>query len=277
MIDLESLLFQAYTLGLQSEHDAPALTKIELRSKLLANVPLFGSVSESTTNTKVTAPKEKAEKKTKTKEPAEKKARAVPDEDTRCCARSLYEADHLENGVPKVMRDDEANPFGGRCKFKKVGDSGFCKHHAEKQPHGVWDGEYAGKMKTLLEKPAENAEKPKAAKKIVKKAATETAEPTTPNKPTQAVEPKAPKKVVKKAAPKEEDEDDVEEHEDDEYMAGDVLEQAGIEYEWVEIDDEQYMIDSNGNVYNPEDETKIGVYDIKAKKWISGGPVEDAE
>jgi hypothetical protein len=276
MIDLESLLFQAYTLGLQSEHDAPALTKIELRSKLLANVPLFGSVSESTTNTKVAAPKEKAEKKTKAKEPAEKKPRAIPDEDTRCSARSLYEKDHIENGQPKIMRDDEANQYGDRCKFKKVGETEFCKHHAEKQPHGVWGGEYAGKMKTLIEKPAEDAEKPKAPKKIVKKAATETAEPATPNKPTQAAEPKAPKKVVKKAAPKEE-EDDVEEDDEDEYMEGDVLEQAGIEYEWLEIDDEQYMIDAQGNVYNPEDEAKIGVYDVKAKKWLSGGPVEDAE
>ena len=34
-----------------------------------------------------------------------------------------------------------------------------------------------------------------------------------------------------------------------------------------------FMIDSNGNVYYPEDEQKIiGNYDVKQKKWRYGGP-----
>ncbi len=85
----------------------------------------------------------------KEKEPV---VRRVAIDDCRCCARTFYEKEQLEGGKLKVMRDDEKNLYGDRCKFKKVGESEFCKHHAEKQPHGIWGGEYSGKMKNKMKK-----------------------------------------------------------------------------------------------------------------------------
>ena len=58
-------------------------------------------------------------------------------------------------------------------------------------------------------------------------------------------------------------------------MDGDVLEKSGIEYDWLEIDDISYMIDKKGDVYDPEDEKKIGNYNLKTKTWVSGGPSDD--
>ena len=46
---------------------------------------------------------------------------------------------------------------------------------------------------------------------------------------------------------------------------------SGVEYDWIEIEDEQFMIDKKGNVYDPEDENQIGTYDKTQKKWLSGG------
>jgi hypothetical protein len=120
-------------------------------------------------------PKEKIERV----RAAPAKPRGIPEGDVRCCARSLYEKDHLEGGKPKVMRDDEANLYGDRCKFKKVGETEFCKHHAEKQPLGVWGAEYSGKFHTLVQKlnaPAEEP-KPKVVKEAKPKAAAEEDKP----------------------------------------------------------------------------------------------------
>ena len=325
MINLDDMLFAAYNLGAEISETTPRLSKEELRAKLLADVPLIASANErqtkpakktktapktekptteTTTETETAAEKPaKTEKNPKEAKPkAEKKPKAEPEGDVRCCARSLYEKDHIEAGKPKVVREDEANQFGDRCKFKKVGETNFCKSHAEKQPHGVWGAEYAGKLKTLIEKAnapveepklkaakedkpkaakedkpkAAKEDKPKAAKKVVKKAAkpaTDDEEPKTPTKPTKTVKPNAPKRPAKK----DEEESDVEEDAEDEFMAADALEQANIEYEWATINEQDYMIDANGNVYDPETENKIGVYDIKAKTWTSGGPAADEE
>jgi hypothetical protein len=299
MINLDDMLFAAYNLGAEINETTPRLSKEELRAKLLADVPLIASTGPTKPAKKTkTAPKtetsdaeedETATDKPKTeKKKAEKKPKAEPEGDIRCCARSLYEKDHIEAGKPKVVRDDEANQFGDRCKFKKVGETNFCKSHAEKQPHGVWGAEYAGKLKTLIEKAnapveepkpkAAKEDKPKAAKKVVKKAAKpaaeETDEPTTPTKATKPTKTNAPKRPAKK---EDEEESDVEEDAEDEFMAADALEKANIEYEWLEIDDMSYMIDDKGNVYDPESEEKVGVYDIKTKKWISGGPASESE
>ena len=46
---------------------------------------------------------------------------------------------------------------------------------------------------------------------------------------------------------------------------------SGVECDWIEIEDEQFMIDNKGNVYDPENEKKIGTYDKMQKKWLSGG------
>jgi hypothetical protein len=290
MINLDDLLFAAYNIGVASNGTEPSLTKAELRAKLLANVPLVGCTEPKikTASEEKPSPKPKAEKK-----PRETKPKAEKPVVELCSARAFYEKEHVEDGkLKKMTEDDEANEFGGRCKFKQSGESTFCKHHAEKQPHGVWGGEYAGKLKSLIEKakapvaePSAAEDKPKAAedkpktkavKKIVKKAAAPAEDneaPKTPTKPknkTKTVKPNAPKR------PAEEDEEsDVDEDAEDEYLDGKVLETAGIEYEWIEIDDISYTIDANGNVYDPETEEKVGQYNTKAKKWISGGPATE--
>ena len=285
MINLDDLLFAAYNLGVTSNGTETSLTKAELRAKILSNVPLIGSAEP-----KIKTASDATEIKTKTK--AEKKPREIKPKAEKpvaefCCARAFYEKEHVEEGkLKKMTEDDEANEFGGRCKFKQSGESTFCKHHAEKQPHGVWGGEYAGKLKSLIEKAnapvaepkaaaAEDKPKAKAPKKIAKKAvaaAEDNEAPKTPTKPknkTKTVKPNAPKR------PAEDEESDVGEDAEDEYLDGKVLETAGIEYEWIEIDDISYTIDANGNVYDPESEEKVGQYNTKTKKWISGGPASE--
>jgi hypothetical protein len=261
MINLDELLYSAYTLGVETEKDSPVLNQAQLRSILLRNVPMLGKIDVAEAKSeKAAAPV--AEKKTRKQSSAAGKPRAVPEDDTRCHARSFYEKDHIENGTLKVVRDDEKNQFGDRCKFKKTDGNDFCKHHAEKQPHGVWDGEYDGKFKTYLNKPAAAASSETSS--VAPKAA-----------PAKKSAPVAEKKKV---APKEEEDDDQEDQSDDEFMEGDILEKSGVQYDWVEIEDESFMIDSDGNVYDPETEKKIGKYDTKTKKWLSGGiPSADNE
>jgi hypothetical protein len=285
MINLDELLFQAYTLGVETDDKTAAFTKAQLRSVLFRSVPLLGKVespaeksdAEDSESEKPAKPakktttattKTKAEKTTSDPEKKPRKARATAGDEVRCHARTFNEKEHLENGKPKVMNaDDEHNLYGGRCSAKKNGESDFCKMHAEKQAHGVWGGAYGDKCNGYIAQP-EKEVKPK--KTILKKA------PAT--EPVAA----APKKVVKKA-PKVEAEaansdDDAEEHDDDEYMSSEnKLEAAKIEYDWVEIDGEDYMIDAKGNVYDPENEEKIGNYNTKTKKWISGGPKDEAD
>ncbi len=67
-----------------------------------------------------------------------------------CLARTFSEQVHIERGKLRVMRDDITNPFGDRCRFKCVGETNFCKVHATKKPYGVWDEEYHGQLKTLI-------------------------------------------------------------------------------------------------------------------------------
>jgi hypothetical protein len=283
MINLDELLYSAYTLGLETEQGSTALTASQLRGIVLRNVPMIGK--SEPIEMKTEKPAAVAEKKPRKQSSAAGKPRAVPDDETRCHARSFYEKDHIEGGLLKVVRDDEANQFGDRCKFKKTDGIEFCKHHSEKQPHGVWDGEYDGKFKQYIGKTTEDvAEKPKKVAKPAPVAADESesaavVESTPVKKTIKKVVPAAPIAEKKKVVPKEEDEeDDLEEQDDDEYIEGDILEKSGVEYDWIEIEDEQFMIDSDGNVFDPENEKKIGKYDKKQKKWLSGGiPTADDE
>ena len=265
MINLDELLFTAYTRGATDK--SVLLTKDELRSMLLSNVPLLGKVQKPTeksdseeSDTEKPAKKilKKTEKpKTASGDKKPRKARTTAGDEVRCHARTFNEKEHLENGKPKVINpDDDNNLYGGRCSAKKDGESDFCKMHAEKQAHGVWDGAYGDKLKKHLEAP-EKETKPK-----------KTTDDTTTKK-----------KIIKKAPKVDTDnEDDIEEHEDDEYISSvNQLEENKVEYDWLEIDHEDYMIDAEGNVYDPESEQKIGKYNIKTKKWISGGPTVDEE
>ncbi len=242
----------------------------------------------------ITPVKTKTTRVRETKEPKEKiervraapaKPRGIPEDDVRCCARSLYEKDHLEGGKLKVMRDDEANQFGDSGKCKKVGETEFCKHHAEKQPLGVWGGEYAGKFHTLVEKlnaPVEEPKpkavkepKPKAAKKS--KVADEVCEFTEEEPETQptpveekpkaaanadkpkaaanADKPKAENKVEPKAKPVAPEPEPAE----DEEVA---------EVEECEIDGKTYLRDNEGTIYDMDSEEEVGKYNFKTNKWI---------
>lgn len=222
-----------------------------------------------------------AEKKTRTRA-APSKPRAIPEDDTRCYARSFYEKEHLEGNVLKVMRDDSENLYGDRCKFKKTGDSNFCKHHSEKQPLGIWGGEYSGKFKSWVEK-TENpdtvvaATKPKPAAKLTlldDDHSDDESEPTVSASSSSifaaedqededeeeeevkvAVKPapKAAAAAASKPAPK------IEEPAEEEPEA---------EVEECEIDGVSYLKDEDNIIYDPETEDVVGKYDFTNKKWV---------
>ena len=231
MINLDDLLFAAYNLGFTSDGTEPSLTKAELRAKLLANVPLIGCAEPKIKTATETKPK--AEKK-----PREIKPKAEKPVVEFCCARAFYEKEHVEEGkLKKMTEDDEANEFGGRCKFKQSGESTFCKHHAEKQPHGVWGGEYAGKLKSLIEKANAPVAEPKAVAAEDKPKAAE-------------VKPKAAE--VKPIAPEPKPEEDEEEE--------------ALEVEECQIEGKTYLRDAEDNIYD-EDDNMVGKYNFKTKKW----------
>jgi len=195
------------------------------------------------------------------------KPRAIPEGDTRCCARSFYEKEHLEGSSLKVMRDDAENLYGDRCKFKKSGDTEFCKHHAEKQPLGIWGAEYSGKFKAHVERhESGSAPAPKKEKK---------------DKPV-----KVEKVEVVAAAPIEsEDEEDEEELEEEEEepeidmttppkptkaaVAAVAAAEEIAEVEEVVIDGKTYLKDETNIIYDMESEEEVGKYDFANKKWLS--------
>jgi len=314
MINLDDMLFAAYTMGIALTYggQTPRLSKEELRAHLLSEVPLITSnttqkkskqtktaetiekaettetAEKAETIEKPTKPKTIKKKKIETENSGEsqvsddaavaeategpkKRTRKIPDDETRCCARSFSEKEHLdENKQLKVMRDDEANQFGDRCKLAKT-DGDFCNTHNKGQSHGVWDNDYDGKLKKLVEKSTDA--KPKVAKPKADKPKTEKSEKPVTEKAEKPVKAKAKAKVVET-----EQVSDIESDDEDEYMPANILEMANIDYDWIEIDDLSYQIDAKGNVYDPENEDKlIGMYDIKTKKWISGGSTADDE
>jgi hypothetical protein len=202
---------------------------------------------------------EKADKVERTRA-APAKPRAIPEGDTRCCARSFYEKEHLEGSSLKVMRDDIENLYGDRCKFKKSGDTEFCKHHSEKQPLGIWGGEYFGKFKAHVERhESGSAPAPKKEKK---------------EKPAK-VEVVAPVESEHEEEEVEEDEEDEEEPEIDmsppkptKATAAAAAEEVA-EVEEVVIDGKEYLKDEEGIVYDLLTEDPVGKYDFAKKCWIS--------
>jgi hypothetical protein len=263
MINLDELLFRAYSLGLLAEKGVSAMTAVELRNSLMQSVQI-GVVQSKI---------EKAEPVKVEKVRAASKPRAVPEDDMRCCTRTLDDTLHLEGGKLKVMRDDETNQYGDRCKFKKTDGTEFCKHHAEKQPLGVWGGEYAGRFKQYVEKVNSSAASVSSAQVIPAASSaswvSSVAVAETPAKKTiKKSAPAAPAPAPKKAPVVDDDDSDEDVSEED---MMDKLEAAGVEYEWIEIEDENFMIDAQNNVYDPDNEKKCGVYDRKQKKWTSGG------
>jgi len=262
-INLNTMLKQAITLA-REHHE---MTNEEIISQLMANQPLEMISFAAPVKAVVV---EKAEKKTEKKtekagktadrtRAAPAKPRAIPEGDTRCCARSFYEKEHLEGGSLKIMRDDAENLYGDRCKFKKSGDTEFCKHHSEKQPLGIWGAEYSGKFKVLVEKQESGvvaAPKEKKAKEPKEK----------------KVEVVAPVELV--AAVQSDDE---EEEEEDEVLASHathvpilaIEEPEGTEVEECTIDGKTYLKDEEGTIYDEDSNDEVGKYDFAAKKWLS--------
>ena len=270
-INLNALLKQTIALTRENEE----WTSEQIIAELMSNhVEILSLAPISVATEKpIKAGKAETEKNTRTRS-APAKPRAIPDDDTRCCARSFYEKEHIEDGVAKVMRDDPENLYGDRCKFKKTGDIEFCKHHSEKQPLGVWGGEYSGKFKAIVEK----TENPEAAVAPAPKKAAKAprvlidddhdeeeveAEEDVEEEVEIAVAPPSPKfapvataaAAVSKAKPALKIEEPVEEE--------------AAEVEECLIDGVSYLKDEEGTVYDPESEDVVGKYNFKTKKWLS--------
>jgi hypothetical protein len=288
-INLNALLKQ--TIVLTRENDE--WTSEQIIAVLMSNhveIQSLASISVAAPEKTVKAGKAETEKKSRTRS-APAKPRAIPEDDTRCSARSFYEKEHIEDGVAKVMRDDPENLYGDRCKFKKTGDIEFCKHHSEKQPLGVWGAEYSGKFKVIVEKTENGEAAPAPApKKAVAKPvlvdddneeseaeaesdAEAEAESDAEEEAEIVMAPPSPKIVVaapvtvaapvKKAAPvaapapaKAKPAPKEEEEEE------------AAEVEECVIDGKTYLKDEEGVVYDPETEDPVGKYNFKLKKWI---------
>ena len=277
------------TVNIQEIHLAPTKIKNSRAKK---------SNSASDSDSELKEPKEKIERV----RAAPAKPRAIPDDETRCCARSLYEKDHLEGGKLKGMREDEDNLYGDRCKFKKVGEADFCKHHSEKQPLGVWGGEYSGKFQVLVEKLSapEVEKKPKAAevkpKAADKPKAAEVKPKAAADKPKKTEsKPKAAEDKPKAAEVKpvcELSNETISDDEDDEAIetiseyepvvakpkAAEVKpiapepkpeeeEEEALEVEECQIEGKTYLRDAEDNIYDEEDNL-VGKYNFKTKAWI---------
>lgn len=267
MINLNALLKHAIT----SARDDESLTAEQIIAavlggdKVCVDLPTIsidgGEVSK---RSKSAAPAKEVKTRTRT---APAKPRSIPDDDVRCYARSFYEDQHIEDGHLKVMRDDADNLYGDRCKFKKTGETDFCKHHCEKQPLGVWNGEYAGKFKAAVEK-TENGvastpkkeTKPKVvAEKLPVPKSEEYVAETEDEEAVETVEEKPkpapkPEKVTEKPKTQPKIEEPASED---------------AEVEDVVIDGVTYLIDpSDGTVYDHNSEEEVGCYNIKGKKWI---------
>ena len=212
VFDLRAILASSIQTAIDLARQSEDVTVDQVMDRVMASVNIqeihLAPVKVKNSRAKKSASTSDSE--SEPKEPTEKiervraapaKPRAIPDDETRCCARSLYEKDHLEGGKLKVMRDEEDNLYGDRCKFKKVGEVDFCKHHSEKQPLGVWGGEYSGKFQVLVEKLSapQVEKKPKAAEDKPK--AAEDKPKAAEVKPKVAeVKPKAAEVKPKKAA-----------------------------------------------------------------------------
>jgi hypothetical protein len=274
VFDLRTILASSIQTAIDLARQNEDVTVDQVMEQVMATVSIQEiqivpvKIKNSRTKKSDSEPKEKIERT----RAAPTKPRAIPDDEIRCCARSLYEKDHLEGGKLKVMRDDEDNLYGDRCKFKKVGEADFCKHHSEKQPLGVWGNEYSGKFQVLVEKLSapEVEKKPKATEKKTKAVPEkptyelsqmtvseneedddEEDEPIVAKPKAAEVKPKAAE--VKPIAPESKPEEDEEEE--------------PLEVEECQIEGKTYLRDAEENIYDEEDNV-VGKYNFKTKKWI---------
>lgn len=274
------------TIRLCRENDS--WTSEQIISEVLKKLPIqdFSELVRPDTDTPIKT-KTKTKKNSSDSEKkirAPPKPRALPEDTTRCSARSFYENIHLEGGTLKVMRDDSSNLFGDRCKFKKSGDTEFCKHHTDKQPLGVWDGEYSGKFKMFvnkIESESEDKTKPSNTKSIqTKKVESICDKPKNYDDASTSKKSKGvPEIVIPPIEEPEEFDENVHREQLAEQMNKRVSEknttpinqededEENITVEDIEIDGVTYAIDNSGTVYDTED-NEVGTYDTKNKKWI---------
>jgi hypothetical protein len=273
VFDLRAILASSIQTAIDLARQSEDVTVDQVMEKVMASVNIQEiqiapvKIKNSRTKKSEPEPKEKIERV----RAAPAKPRAIPDDETRCCARSLYEKDHTEGGKLKMMRDDEDNLYGDRCKFKKVGEADFCKHHSEKQPLGVWGGEYSGKFQVLVEKLSapQVEKKPKA--EVKPKAATDKPKAAT-DKPKSKPAP-AP---VCETVSEDEEEEEEEEPAEDKPMIKAVAPEVEEDEEGVEvvecphpIDGKMYLRDAEDNIYLDQEElVMVGQYNFKTKKWI---------
>jgi len=206
-------------------------------------------------------------------EPAPVKKELAPED--RCMARTIYELIHLEDGKLKIMRDDNKNLYGDRCKCRKKENGQFCTRHSGWQSLGVWNGEYSGKFQEYVSKTVcqivDDDEPPKkkketfAKKEPVKKERMVKPATIVDGNQSNAVKPaiKAQEEVEHNDQPKEEE--DVEHNDQPKEEESD--EDSVVAYP-ITIDGMEYNIDETNHVWT-DDGDLLGVYDRIKKKWVS--------
>ena len=208
-------------------------------------------------------------------EPAPVKKELAPED--RCMARTIYELIHLEDGKLKIMRDDNKNLYGDRCKCRKKENGQFCTRHSGWQSLGVWNGEYSGKFQEYVSKTVcqivDDDEPPKKKKEtVVKKEPVKKermVKPASAGNQSEAVKPASA--AVTKAQSNAAEEEDLE-HKDQpkEYVEPkeeESDEDSVVAYP-ITIDGMEYNIDETNHVWT-DDGDLLGVYDRIKKKWVS--------
>jgi len=197
-------------------------------------------------------------------EPVNVKKELAPED--RCMARTIYELIHLEDGKLKIMRDDNKNLYGDRCKCRKKENGQFCTRHSGWQSLGVWNGEYSGKFQEYVSKTVcqivDDDEPPKKKKEtVVKKEQVKKermVKPALAGNQSEAVKPAI--KALSNAAEEDVDHNDQPKEEESD-------EDSVVAYP-ITIDGMEYNIDETNHVWT-DDGDLLGVYDRIKKKWVS--------
>ena len=230
-INLNALLKQTIVLTRENEEWSTEQIIAELMSNHV-EIQSLAPISVAAPEKPLKASKAETEKKSRTRS-APAKPRAIPEDETRCGARSFYEKEHLEGNVLKVMRDDTENLYGDRCKFKTYVEK------TENPEAVVAPAPKKAAKPTLIDDDNEESEAEAEAEEEVKIAV---------KKPVAVAA--APKKAV---APKIEE----------------PVEEATEEVEECTIDGTSYLKDAEGTIYDPDTEDVVGKYNFSAKKWSS--------
>jgi hypothetical protein len=153
----------------------------------------------------------------------------------QCYARMFNASEHLDkNKKPVVMEGrDEKNLYGGRCN-RNAKDGKFCGVHKKNHSHGVWNGDYEGKLREAIHK--------------------------------MKVEERR-KKMAHEPIPEESHFDITEEHEE-EHNEEEYESDGSLDVYPINIDGKTYYMPKKGiDVYDIDGES-IGTYDRELGEWI---------